>query len=153
MIQSRVRGAEKDSKDSPPFKGECIQMTRLEKAKKYVSDARDTLGLTQWTIQVLDYPSADDALADIEPHHHLWLAKLRLSADFWKEPADEQRKVIAHEMLHLHYAGVERLIDSAEDALGVAAFDVLAKVWEIEIERAADALSGPVGRLLPLPKF
>jgi len=127
--------------------------TRLEEAQRYIDNAKRILNLPQWEIKVKDYPAAEDAYADIEPHPQLWHAKLRLSEDFWKEPAEEQRKIIAHELLHLHYAGVERLVDSVGDALGVAAADLHSKVWEIEIERAADALSGPVGGLLPMPKF
>ena len=127
--------------------------TRLEEAQRYVDNAKRILNLPQWEIKVKDYPSAEDAYADIEPHDHLWHAKLRLSEDFFKEPAVEQRKIIAHELLHLHYAGVERLVNNVHDTLGVAAADIYSKVWEIEVERSADALSGPVGGLLPIPKF
>lgn len=126
---------------------------RLLKAQKYVDEVKEILNLTSWEIKVLDYPSAEDAMADIEPHDYLWLAKLRLSESFWSEKPDEQAKIIAHEMLHLHYAGAERVIGSLESSLGAAAFDIVSKVWEIEIERAADALSGPVGGLLPVPEF
>lgn len=128
-------------------------ITRLEKAQRYVDAVKEILNLTQWDIKVKDYPAAEDAYADIEAHDVLWHAKLRLSEDFWKESPSEQRKIIAHEMLHLHYAGVERLVNSTEATLGNAAYDLFSKVWEIEIERAADALSGPVGGLLPMPNF
>lgn len=127
--------------------------SRLEEAQAYIDNAKRILNLSQWDIKVKDYPSAEDAYADIEAHDHLWHAKLRLSEDFFKEPAEEQRKIIAHELLHLHYAGVERLVSSTESVIGAAAYDLYSKVWEIEIERAADALSGPVGGLLPIPKF
>lgn len=126
---------------------------RLKKAQRYVEEARDILGLSAWEIKVVDYPSAEDALADIEPHDYLWHAKLRLSDQFWSEKPDEQAKIIAHELLHLNYAGAERVVNSLEGVLGVSAFEILSKVWEVEIERAADALSGPVGGLLPTPKF
>lgn len=128
-------------------------VSRLEEAQRYVDAAKQILNLSQWDIKVKDYPSAEDAYADIEPSDHLWHAKLRLSEDFFREPAEEQRKIIAHELLHLHYAGVERLISSAESVMGTAAHDLYSKVWDIEVERAADALSGPVGGLLPIPKF
>lgn len=127
--------------------------SRLQKAQAYVDEARDLLNLSQWEIKVQDYPSADDAYADIEPHDYLWHAKLRLSEDFWKEKPEEQCKIIAHELLHLHYAGVERLVNHLEPILGGQSHEILAKVWEIEVERAADALSGPVGGLLPTPSF
>jgi len=127
--------------------------TRLDEAQRYVDAAKRILNLSQWDIKVKDYPSAEDAYADIEAHDQLWHAKLRLSEDFWKESAEDQRKIIAHELIHLHYAGVERLVNSAESVMGTAAYDLYSKVWEIEVERAADALSGPVGGLLPIPKF
>jgi len=126
---------------------------RLEKAQRYVDAAKEILNLSQWEIKVKDFPAAEDAYADIEAHDVLWHAKLRLSEDFWKEAPAEQRRIIAHELLHLHYAGVERLVGSAESVMGSAAYDLYSTVWDIEIERAADALSGPVGGLLPMPNF
>ena len=60
---------------------------------------------------------------------------------------------MAHELLHLHYAGVERIINHLEPVLGGQAHELLSKFWDIEVERAADALSGPVGGLLPTPDF
>jgi hypothetical protein len=127
--------------------------TRLEEAQRYVDNAKRILNLSQWEIKVQDYPSADDAYADIEPHDYLWHAKLRLSEDFWKEKPDDQAKIMAHELLHLHYAGVERIISHLEPILGGQAHELLSKFWDIEVERAADALSGPVGGLLPTPDF
>jgi predicted metallopeptidase len=126
---------------------------RLQRAQAYVDEAKDLLNLSQWEIKVQDYPSADDAYADIEPHDYLWHAKLRLSEDFWKEKPEDQAKIIAHELLHLHYAGVERIINHLEPVLGGQTHDLLSKFWEIEVERAADALSGPVGGLLTQPDF
>ena len=127
--------------------------TRLQKAQRYVDEAKEILNLPQWEVKVQDFPSAEDAVADIEAHDYLWHAKLRLSESFWAEKPDEQAKVIAHELLHLHYAGVERLANSLEAVIGSAAFELLIKVWDIEIERAADALSGPVAGVLPTPDF
>ena len=127
--------------------------TRLQRAQAYVDEAKDVLNLTQWEIKVQDYPSAEDAYADIEPHDYLWHAKLRLSEDFWKEKPEDQAKIVAHELLHLHYAGVERIINHLEPVLGGQAHELLSKFWDIEVERAADALSGPVGGLLPTPDF
>jgi len=126
---------------------------RLQRAQAYVDEAKDLLNLPQWEIRVQDYPSAEDAYADIEPHDYLWHAKLRLSEDFWKEKPEDQAKIIAHELLHLHYAGVERIINHMETSLGHTAHELLSKFWDIEVERAADALSGPVGGLLPQPDF
>jgi len=60
---------------------------------------------------------------------------------------------LAHEMMHLHYASIERLIDSLEDVLGAESYIMLTKLWDVETERAAEAVSYVLAEALPLPVF
>lgn len=128
-------------------------MDKRETAKVYIADAANTLNLKQWTINVSKNLPPDDAYADIEASTNLWQATIRLSEDFWKEKPDSQRRIIAHELIHLHYAGVERLVEQLESSLGSIAFDIVNSIWDVESERGADALSFPLAKLLPLPEF
>lgn len=128
-------------------------MDKKELAKAYIDDAVSKLNLKQWKVIVSESLPPDDAYADVEASTNLWQATVRLSEDFWKEKPDSQRRIIAHELIHLHYAGVERLVEQLESSLGSIAFDIVNSIWDVESERGADALSFPLAELLPLPEF
>ncbi|CAB4177694.1 hypothetical protein UFOVP1344_46 [uncultured Caudovirales phage] len=128
-------------------------MDKRELAKAYIDDAISKLNLKQWTVIVSESLPPDDAYADVEASTNLWQATIRLSQDFWKEKPDSQRRIIAHELIHLHYAGVERLVEQLESSLGSIAFDIVSSIWDVESERGADALSFPLAELLPMPEF
>lgn len=128
-------------------------MNKREQAKAYVDAALSVLNLKQWDIKISESLPPDDAYADVEVSTNLWQATIRLSEDFWKEKAESQRRILAHEMIHLHYAGVERLLETLESSLGSMVYDVVNNIWDVETERGADALSIPLAELLPLPEF
>lgn len=128
-------------------------MTKRELVQAYIAKALPLLNLKQWDIKVSESLPPDDAYADIEVSENLWSASIRLSEDFWKEKPDSQRRIIAHELIHVHYAGVERLLNMLESSLGSMVFTVINGVWDIETERGADSLSTPLAKVLPLPDF
>lgn len=128
-------------------------MTQRDRVRKYLANNKDTLNLKQWNIKVADDLPPDDSWADIEVSQNLWTATIRLSNDFFKESAEHQREILAHELTHVHYASVERLSDTLEKILGDQAYRVFEHLWDIESERAADSIAVPLGRLLPLPNF
>lgn len=74
---------------------------------------------------------------------------MRVSAEFWGLDPQEKRRVIAHELLHVHYAGAERAIEALDGVIGKEAYEILSNIFNFEVERASDALSNPVARLLP----
>lgn len=121
--------------------------------KDYVDRCARVLGLGHWEIKVSEDPSSEDAWADVEVSQNLYQATIRFSRDLWKEKATEIRRVVAHELIHCHYAGVERLVETLQKPLGTAAYEIVEHVWDVESERAADSLSTVVAGLLPLPTF
>jgi len=121
--------------------------------KDYVDRCARVLGLGHWEIKVSEDPSSEDAWADVEVSQNLHQATIRFSRDLWKEKPTEIRRVVAHELIHCHYAGVERLVETLQKPLGTAAYEIIEHVWDVESERAADSLSTVVAVLLPLPAF
>ncbi len=119
----------------------------------YLNAHRDVMHLMQWTLKVTNDIPADDSWADVEVSDNLWEASIRLSNDFFKETPESQRRILAHELMHVHNAALERLIGTLEGVLGSQAYEVLDKVWDTEGERVAEALSFVVARVLPLPEF
>ena len=124
-------------------------MRSISELQEYVTRSSTILGLAHWKVEVSKHPCDEDSWADIEVSDNLWTATLRVSAEFWTLDNAEKRRVIAHELLHVHYAGAERAIESLEGVLGREGYEIISNVFNVEVERAADALSTPVSRLLP----
>lgn len=124
-------------------------MRSISELQDYVNKASAILGLSHWKVEVSKNPCDEDSWADIEVSENLWNAKMRVSSEFWTLDNAEKRRVIAHELLHVHYAGAERAIESLEGVLGREGYEIISNVFNVEVERAADALSTPVSRLLP----
>jgi len=124
-----------------------------KKLEAYIDIAKGICGLSHWDIKVGKDAPPDDAWADVEVSQNLYRAVIRFSPDLWKETSAEIRRVIAHELIHCHYAGVERLVDVVKESLGVGAGEIVDRIWDMESERAADSLSTVVAELLPLPMF
>ena len=124
-----------------------------DQVTEYLNANRVVMHLTQWTLKVANDIPADDSWADIEVSENLWEASIRLSNDFFKETPESQRRILAHELMHVHLAALERLVGTLDGVLGSQAYEVLEKVWDTEGERVAEALSFVVAERLPLPSF
>jgi hypothetical protein len=117
----------------------------------YVERCKEIMGLSHWEVKVSDLQPDDDAWAEIEVSENLYQATIRFSKDLWKEKPEEIRRVVAHELIHIHQAGVERMVDALEKPLGSSAYEVVLHVWDVESERCADSLSTVVAKVLPMP--
>ena len=124
-----------------------------EQVTAYLNANRDVMHLKQWTLKVSNDIPADDSWADVEVSENLWEASVRLSGDFFKETPESQRRILAHELMHVHNAALERLMGTLSGVLGSQAYELLEKVWDTEGERVAEALSFVVAEVLPLPDF
>ena len=124
-----------------------------EQVAAYLNANRDVMHLKQWTLKVSNDIPADDSWADVEVSENLWEASVRLSGDFFKETPESQRRILAHELMHVHNAALERLMGTLSGVLGSQAYELLEKVWDTEGERVAEALSFVVAEVLPLPDF
>lgn len=124
-------------------------MNGVSELQEYVNRCLPLFGLAQWTVTVSKHPTEEDNWADIEVSENLWNATLRVSSDFWGLDSNEKRRIVAHELLHVHYAGAEGAIEALNGVIGTEAFAILSNVYEREVERAADALSTVVAKLLP----
>lgn len=127
--------------------------TLREQVTAYLNANRDVMHLKQWTLKVSNDIPSDDSWADIEVSDNLWEATVRISGDFFKETPDSQRRILAHELMHVHLAALERLMGTMEGVLGSQAYEVVDKLWDTEGERVAEALSFVVAGVLPLPDF
>jgi predicted SprT family Zn-dependent metalloprotease len=120
--------------------------------KAYVDSCKEIMGLGHWEITVSPESAPDDSWADIEVSTNLYHATIRFSPKLWDEKPEDVKRVVAHELIHIHQAGVERLVETLEKPLGSAAYEMLSTVWDVESERSADSLSKVIAQLMPEPK-
>lgn len=79
--------------------------------RTYIRSTADTLALKDWRIDVAPDPSHHDASAEIVVNEGKKWATIYLCWNFRGLDPEMQRKVIIHELLHCHYAGLQHMID------------------------------------------
>jgi len=127
--------------------------TPRERVPAYLNAHRPVMRLTEWELKASDDLPPDDAWADIDVSENLWVATIRLSNDFFKLKPREQRRVLAHEMLHIHLHAIDRMVAHLDGILGREAFTLFDSQFDTEGERVCEALSFIVAERLPLPNF
>jgi hypothetical protein len=131
----------------------AITQTPRERVTEYLNANRHIMRLTEWELKISDDLPPDDAWADIDVSQNLWVATIRLSNDFFKLKPREQRRVLAHEMLHIHLHAIDRMVAHLDGILGGEAFTLFDSQFDTESERVCEALSFIVAERLPLPAF
>lgn len=124
---------------------------RLASLRPYLGETATALGLTQWTVTLVDDPPDDENMAECRTRRYQWEAQIRLSDDAISASREDLRITIVHELLHLWTAGMHDLILRLESPLGTAAY----WGWEIGFSRAhefcVDGLSRSLAKFFPLP--
>ena len=120
--------------------------------KAYVDSCKEIMGLGHWEITVSTESAPDDSWADIEVSTNLYHATIRFSPKLWDEKPEDVKRVVAHELIHIHQAGIERLVETLEKPLGSSSYELVSTVWDVESERSADSLSKVLAQLMPEPK-
>lgn len=127
--------------------------SQRDQVSDYLNKFKDDVNLRQWTFKIGSDVPPDDAWADVDISQHLWMVTIRISDDFFNENPKHQREILAHELTHVHYATVERLVETLKKTLGEPTYHMFERLWDVEVERAADSLAIPLSKALPLPKF
>lgn len=122
----------------------------------YARQCADLLGLKDVHVRVMrEPPSDEDAHALVWTHSYVNEAAVYLSPDFLTltgEDPDHQRQVIAHELIHIHLAGISDRVEAATQFLPESDLvRALRTFVHQDIEQATDRLSYVVAALLPLP--
>ena len=131
----------------------AIPQSLRDAVTAYLNANRAIMRLTEWELKISDDLPPDDAWADIDVSENLWVATIRLSNDFFKLKPREQRRVLAHEMLHIHLNVIDRMVAHLDGILGGEAFTLFDSQFDTESERLCEALSFIVAERLPLPAF
>jgi hypothetical protein len=131
----------------------AIPQSLRDAVTAYLNANRVIMRLTEWELKASDDLPPDDAWADIEVSANLWVATIRLSNDFFKLKPREQRRVLAHELMHVHHHALDRMVAHLDGILGGEAFTLFDSQFDTESERVCEALSFIVAERLPVPNF
>tara|TARA_R110000868_G_scaffold22336_2_gene91485 strand:- start:3125 stop:3559 length:435 start_codon:yes stop_codon:yes gene_type:complete len=126
---------------------------RFAELEEYVGMLQGHLNLYQWQITVVRDASDVEAWADIAPHSQAQTADLRISHDFWSQPAERQREVLVHELVHLVTCRADQLVENLELTLGKIAWSAFELQYEDAAERSVDHVARVVAQSVPLPEF
>lgn len=129
--------------------------SRQDALAAYVRAVADALGLRDWHVTYVDEPPGgidhENATAAIRPTRGRKWASLWVPARWWDESPEDRRQTIAHELLHLHFAGMERMLETVQTNLGDAAWGVLRSAHLDALELAVDGIADAIAPHLPLP--
>lgn len=123
---------------------------------RYVRTCANTLMLHDWTIVLVHeaLPADDDAHACVECTYGRKHLAITLGYNFLKQSPEEQRHIIVHELLHVHFNDVELPLREGEAAwnlLGRPAAYVLFHQVRHAVERGVDGIADAVATSFPLP--
>ena len=120
---------------------------------RYIRECARLLGLAHLDLELSDEPCGDDVWAHIRVHSQKSHALISLHPEFTRQPSADQRRYVAHELVHCHLAALDWSVADLVDGLGVRAKRVASATWEQRSERACDDLARLLAPGLPLPPW
>lgn len=111
---------------------------RKQRFQGYVRELADTLKLKDWEIKIKDGGAREGAIASIYMPYGQKKASLYFSEEFLEETLEEQRQIIIHELVHLHF----------ENAMFLGK---KRKGFDKAMEIAIDEISTAIATYFPLP--
>lgn len=126
--------------------------------QRHVDRLRPLMGLTDWQITIVDWPTIQMLKEMSGTEYHAWIsptsgarhALLWLSDDFYADTFAGQRETLVHELLHCHHFPEEELVMQAlRQLLGVERHDVIRLWWTQDNEYAIDAIATAWAPMLP----
>ena len=124
-----------------------------KRLRKYIRWMADEMGLRDWTVSLApDDFATEGAAADVLCLYGRKYLTIRLNRDFAERRLEQQRHWITHELVHAHLWSLDFTLNNASDHLPTAAFDLLQKCVNDNVEFAVDALAEVIAPHMPLPK-
>ena len=118
---------------------------------KYVSVTAAALGLRDWTLDFPDEePDEGHALASVECVYGRRLAIVRFRKDFPHTACDEQRQVVLHELIHVHFGHRRQSTADALEGLGREGRQQALDAITLGDEYGTDALAEAIAGFFPL---
>ncbi len=112
---------------------------------KYVIRTAAEYGLRDWQIVVHEGTKADDLAAGVWCVYGRRIAHVSVADDFTASSPEEQRRIVLHELTHIHLDQTTTLIQEAlPGILGAPAYAVFEQAYRQAMEHATDAIADAV---------
>ena len=117
---------------------------------RYVRDVADQMTLKDWRISLLRDPCADDCNADVQSLYGKREARIRICLDFTEKSGDEQRRIITHELTHVHIDPTLDVLFRLQPHVGSVPYAMACAQQKETIEFGVDALSRLIAPAMPM---
>lgn len=145
--------AQRRRRETPHFTG--LSASARADLLAYVENLKLLNGLSQWIIEI-DWtePADEGADAMIDSTEGRYIAVMWLRKDFAKLERSEIRRILLHEVMHLHFAQLRHTVrSSAEVVLNKDAAEMMKNSAHLAEEYAVDSMSAALAELMPMPTF
>jgi hypothetical protein len=123
-----------------------------EEFMEWVRTCANTLGLSDWEIEVRRESLPDDTLGRCFVPRARQSARILIGDTFAEASREEQRATIVHELLHCHFAPLVEIVEeSLPMLLGKPAYHSFETAHDLALERCLEAQAVAFANLLPLP--
>lgn len=123
---------------------------QLRSLARYTSVIAAELGLRDWTLTFPNEPCEDGALATVDCSYGRKRATVLFASDFTDHPPEEQRIVVLHELIHIHFAQERQAVRDALDSLGRDAREIAYESFRMSHEYGVDGLADAIADRYPL---
>jgi hypothetical protein len=119
--------------------------------KTYVREIQVRLGRGETDIRIGEHHSDEGTYAQVNPHEQAAEAEIRFSPDFYSDTPQGQRNTVVHEVLHLHFVGVDDVVHAWVDKLAPVDYAMLKRMMVRQEERIVDFMARIISPFMPLP--
>lgn len=119
----------------------------------YIATLQPLMQLQHWEIEIApEPPRNEDASASVHMHDGTWSAWVKLSDWFLEEAdANRQRLHIVHELTHIYFRAMETAHVALITHFTMPQWSLIDGRFDVEKERAIDAIARVVAPHMPLP--
>ena len=118
---------------------------------RYVREIQLRLGRGETEVRIGEHHSDEGTYAQVNPHEQAAEAEIRFSPDFYNDTREGQRNTVVHEVLHLHFIGVDDVLHSWVDKLAPVDYAMLRRMMCRQEERIVDFMARIISPSMPLP--
>lgn len=102
-------------------------------------------------VRIGEHHSDEGTYAQVNPHEQAAEAEIRFSPDFYNDSPHGQRNTVVHEVLHLHFVGVDDVVHAWVDKLAPVDYAMLKRMMVRQEERIVDFMARIISPFMPLP--
>lgn len=118
---------------------------------RYTTDIAKGFGLGGWTlIFPPEPPSIDETGAMVDTTYGRRVAHIRFADEFPSFPPEEQRHMVIHELLHIHFAHELQTVQDLLGSMGREAQAVAGDAYRLGHEYGIDAIADAIADFYPL---